>query len=455
MTDDFGQRERAALATFAAGEPPDGFAREVAERFAPDATSPTARPSRRPRLRRLAAAGALAAAAVLVFWSYARSPEGRAGAVAGAAHRTSVEIGRRGVVVLEAGAEVSWTLAGADAHIRQRRGNVFYRVERDGPFVVDTAAGTVTVTGTCFRVEVDPMVTRDQLKAGAVGAAIGAVVLVTVYEGKIRLANSHGQLDVAAGERAMASATTSPAALDADRAKGGDPRMPAEARPRSFEQAALQGELTRLRERNDELERKLAASPPAQAHERGPDFEVLNPSKEELLRRAKECAVGYDRPWFGHRNEGPPIAQLQKELDVSAAEAEIIRDSRVRMAQRTNDEIRRLYLEITGDSRLAQSLSIGAMKAEINAKAPEGEGQRVYQRLAAERAGLRPPPTSPAGQSAFERLERLETGVGDAHERDLAAELGPTRARELREKQGGWEGGEGRMYRTHGCPRQP
>jgi hypothetical protein len=455
MTDDLGQRERAALATFAAVEPPDGVAREVAERAAPAATSPAPRPARRPRLRRLAAAGALAAAAVLVFWSSARSPDRRAGAVAGAAHRTSVEIGRRGVAVLDAGAEVSWTLAGADAHIRQRRGNVFYRVERDGPFVVDTAAGTVTVTGTCFRVEVDPMVTRDQLKAGAVGAAIGAVVLVTVYEGKIRLANGHGQLEVGAGERAIASAATSPTAVDTAQPKAGDPRMAAEARPRSFEQAVLQGELTRLRERNDELERKLATSPPAEPQERRPSFEVLNPSKEELLRRAKTCSVAYDRPWLGHGNEGPPIAQLQKDLDVSAEEAEIIRASRARMAQRMNDEIRRLFIETTGDTRLAQSLSIAAMKAEINAKAPEGEAQRVYQRLSAERAGLQPLPTSPAGQSAYERLTRLETGAGDEHERDLAAELGPARARELRAKKGGWEGGEGRMYRTPGCPRQP
>jgi hypothetical protein len=296
------------------------------------------------------------------------------------------------------------------------------------------------------------MVTRDQLKAGAVGAAIGAVVLVTVYEGKIRLANGHGQLDVAAGQRAMASAETSPAALEAAKAKGGDSRTPGEARPRAFEQAVLQGELTRLRERNDELERKIAALPPAEAQERRP-LEVLNPSKEELLRRAKTCSVAWDRPWLGPGNEGPPVSQLQKDLDVSAEEAEIIRASRARLAQRTNDEIRRLFTELTGDTRLAQSLSIPAMKAEINANAPEGEPQRVYQRLAAERAGLQPPPASPVGQSAYERLTRLETGAGDEHERDLAAELGPARARELREKKGGWEGGEGRMYRTPGCPR--
>src|SRR5262249_53158704 len=88
------------------------------------------------------------------------------------------------------------------------RGNVFYRVERGGPFVVATAAGSVTVLGTCFRVEVQEM--KKTWIAGATGAAVSAALLVTVYEGRVLLAKSHGSLELGAGEHGHAAAGAAP-----------------------------------------------------------------------------------------------------------------------------------------------------------------------------------------------------------------------------------------------------
>src|SRR5207249_4282357 len=90
-------------------------------------------------------------------------------------------------------------------------GDVFYRVDPGGPFTVTTPAGEVHVTGTCFRVEVLPMMPSKQ---GLIGAASGAVLatiaVVTVYEGKVLVASPAGQRPVAAGERATLAPASSP-----------------------------------------------------------------------------------------------------------------------------------------------------------------------------------------------------------------------------------------------------
>ncbi len=79
-----------------------------------------------------------------------------------------------------------------------------------GPFVVHTPAGVVRVTGTCFRVEVSDMklINRQNLSGAAVGAALGAAVVVTVYEGRVLLARDKGggEVELRPGQSAQMTA---------------------------------------------------------------------------------------------------------------------------------------------------------------------------------------------------------------------------------------------------------
>src|SRR5205085_2215865 len=104
---------------------------------------------------------------------------------------------------------------------------------------------------------------------------------------------------------------------------------------------------------------------------------------------------------------------------------------------------------VTGDTA-AGSLAPMSMFEEINDKAPEGEIQRVFQRLSRERAGLEMPPADLKGTSAFERLYRMVTTSGDALESAIGKELGPETARAYRDLHDGF-GSKSRS--SSGCPK--
>ncbi len=172
----------------------------------------------RPWLRRFIAVGVAAAAiaAALAIVLLGRSGSGHAAA----ARRQTVALSGRAVAVLEAGAALSWRRSWAGIAVEQPRGDVFYRVDRGGPFQVRTPAGTVVVTGTCFRVVV---------RTGrAADAAAPVSVLVLVYEGRVTLANASGGIDLAAGERGEARPQEPPQArpLPGDPGEGGPSTAP-------------------------------------------------------------------------------------------------------------------------------------------------------------------------------------------------------------------------------------
>lgn len=109
--------------------------------------------------------------------------------------RRELRLADRAVAVAEAGAELSWRRSGGGAlAVEQRRGEVFYRVDPGGPVVVDTPAGQVRVTGTCFRVIVTA-------RAGGAGRP---AVSVAVDEGSVVLAAGGAELALCAGERGVA-----------------------------------------------------------------------------------------------------------------------------------------------------------------------------------------------------------------------------------------------------------
>jgi hypothetical protein len=106
--------------------------------------------------------------------------------------------------------------------------------------------------------------------------------------------------------------------------------------------------------------------------------------------------------------------------------------------------VRVLYVEATGDSAGAETLSLQAMGNEILEKSGDQNGD-VLQQLSAERAGLQPV-GDPTREPPSTRYMREFTKLGDKTEAALAKRLGPERARAIRGE--GW----GSRSRMQGCP---
>ncbi len=217
----------------------------------------------RPVWRRWAIAAAAVAAALSVAALLLRG-EGDRGS---SGHRivdarVSIAIGGRAVAVAEAGSELAWTvLADGAASVGQRSGNVFYRVTPGKAFVVSVPGARIRVLGTCFRVEVRDMRSRNKiLAAGGIGAAVTAAVLVTVYEGRVLLGNEQGEVELAPGEQGAAADGAPPALAASTTAAAGDP---------STSKSALEARVRDLEDKLREAEKTLGA---AQAPAGPPDF---------------------------------------------------------------------------------------------------------------------------------------------------------------------------------------
>src|SRR5688572_4576664 len=116
---ELGPEERAALDAWTVPDAPEGFADRVmrARASAPEAPA-VPRRSNAAMWRGLAVAGV--AVAALTLWQL-RGDRGSVSATGSAAPaaRQSIQLGRRGVAVAEAGANLSWTVDGGGAVIAQ------------------------------------------------------------------------------------------------------------------------------------------------------------------------------------------------------------------------------------------------------------------------------------------------------------------------------------------------
>ncbi len=388
--------------------------------------------------------GALAATILLgVFLILLSRPTAVAGHLV-ANQRKTAAIGRRAVVVAEANSELRWQVdSNGSAKVDQLRGNVFFRVEHGGPFVVHTSAGTVRVLGTCFRVEV---ISMKASRAGAVGAGIGAaaatVILVTVYEGKVLTASTKGEQEVSAGQIAEVEAGRIPrvtgeiqtAAKKKDKVGAATQASPtrhvADGHPMSASAMStpqLRAEKERLEEEVQQLKQQLEHV--GSKAKRG---KMLNLTKEELVEMAKRCELRWDMPPLGiepPKVEGRALKELgftkEERAEINRVYADYHRD--------TVKALRDLYIEVTGDKKNALLLSPGSLIDEIHDKSPPDEIRHVFQRLARERAGMLQPSVDPSQSSPVERLYRLLTTVGDRVEKQMGAAIGPDLARRYRE----------------------
>jgi ferric-dicitrate binding protein FerR (iron transport regulator) len=380
---------------------------------------------------------------VLALWSSGTVGAGT-GKLAIVDERQSVAIGSRGIGVAEPGTSMEWQVdrAGA-ASVNQSSGNVFYRIEHGGPFVVHTPGGDVRVTGTCFRVEIAMKQSSKVLLAGAAGALLAGAVVVTVYEGGVVVAHGQSKTTISAGESATmpiqpsvnhpeVAAVNGQSGSGAPRAADVGAKVSTAAEVAAMTKDQLLAHESQQRDRIGALEDKLTKLESLLARKAGGDDADLGPHTDpEVLKEwAKECKVRVDYPVI----EGlePPVITAGgrfEEADVAGANIAM-----KEVHQRWLALVRGAYLEITGDQAAAKTLSIEAMGREIEDKGGKDEMAAIRARIANERAGLAPAPAAGTAMSATERYFRAFAALGDDTEAALAKQLGPERAKSIRGK---------------------
>lgn len=192
--DDLTPAERAALAAYAAPPPPADLATRVLR-------------ARARRARRRLGGGLLAAALLLIVAGRLWLRDGVSGERIARA-RTPVALGGRGEALLAPGAALRYRVErDGTGRVEQRSGAVRYEILPGGPFTVTTQVGDVQVLGTAFQVE---LVTMKKTPLAVAGTAI---LILSVYEGRVLLQNRHGSVTVGAGQRATAGEREAPAPL--------------------------------------------------------------------------------------------------------------------------------------------------------------------------------------------------------------------------------------------------
>lgn len=462
------------------GAPQDFASSVVAQHFGDESTPAPDSPS----LSRGAfwAAMAAVAAACIALWLGTADGVTRDRLVAKQVE--TIEL-RRAVAVAQPGAKLRWSIqSDGAATIHQDAGSVFYRVEPGERFEVITPTGTATVTGTCFQVETtQPRATsmKTGFKAGALGAALAAATIVTVYEGGVVLANDSGRVDVAAGERGTARAGSAPirfgpdgdgrsdGALAMAEAASSDTLATGATLPAGVDPVAhirLQArDLERMRSEKDAQAKKIVQleaqveelggtpnSPEAKARRakkcasqsRGGDCPFLDPDQETLVEMAKCATVKIDAPGFLDNREPPgDVRGLAQQLGIEdPTERKQLAAASKAHYDAYNEELRAMFLELGGDPEIAEDASADTLVSSIADQLDPELAGNIQRQVSQERAGLLEPPAA-GGEvptSIEERLFRLQANLGNAYESHVAEALGPERARELRGRHDGWPG---------------
>ncbi len=164
----------------------------------------------RRRLLRLAMAAAVAAVALGVGWSgwqYQRLNHQDTLQTA-FGERRQVELPDGSHLALNGSTQLQVDFSAGRRHIQLQAGEVMFIVAHDSsrPFVVDTAQGSVTVTGTRFDVRLDPAATRVAVEQGSVRVQGTQASLAQLTAGQGSHIDAHGK--VAAPYAVNAAAVT-------------------------------------------------------------------------------------------------------------------------------------------------------------------------------------------------------------------------------------------------------
>jgi hypothetical protein len=443
--EDSGRFDRALLEdALPAAEPPAGFADRVIGGI-------DAQPARKPWPMALSAAGGVAATVLLFFALGNHHTLGGAGRVDVGA-REEVALGGRGIAVAEEGSAFEWRV-GKDgaARVDQQQGNVFYRVERGEPFIVQTPAGEVQVKGTCFRVEVMPMSLKHALVGATAGAAL-ATVVVTVYEGRVAVRNAHGATEIGAGGRVGITSDNAPSAA---LAVAGDPQKAAQLAGAPPDNATRDDLLTRdavhrqqiaaLENQVKELSKVRVTAGPQEKHGGPHEKKFSGLTKDELVDMAKNCEIRADLPNFGgadtDRFNPEDVSRngfSQSDID---AYNKVVADEK----QKFSAAMHSIYQEVIGDR--GDNLELRTLMDEVEGKIGRKDMSDARTRVSQERAGL-VPPLDPSQQTPGYKLLKLLTSEGDQIEQALAQQVGPDKARLMRDA-----GASSRMI-MNGCDKK-
>jgi len=289
------------------------------------------------------------------------------------------------------------------------------------------------------------MKSRD-LASAAGGAALAAVVVVTVYEGKKRLvrenhgtvleAGQSGRPD-ARGDQAIEESALG-AAEHALQAHGGETvATPTRMLARSID--ASGGSLRKLedleREKQDLraqlrlLEEELSRQAPARTRS---EWDLDQNDWKEL---AEEGHVKFMIPCLmagGDSWKGWPPSELDK-LGLSPEDGQTVADAYRRSNERIWAVVRPLCLEAVGSEEVLNALGGPGCVQAINkqARSANAEAARAARQLVADvRAGLRPEPSDRPQHPVFESLMAV-TGEMQRFEADLAESFGPEEAKRL------------------------
>ncbi len=409
--------------------PPERFA----ERVMRDVASLRGRRVRRLRAVAIAATVAFAAAAGVAM---TRGTPARHGEIR-ADVRTDAHLGPHVVAVLERGAHVTWD--GDD--VTQTSGDVFYRVEPGGVRRVHTAAGDVTVHGTCFDVKVKSegsegvdMNRRDAL-AGAVGAIASAAVMVGVYEGKVTLSRASASVDFTSGQggRADAQGVHGPEGLDAA-SKAFESPSPDE--PWRAANASLADQVKEYQRRLADnqaqaktmetelakLKVKLAELEPDAASLRDP-FAPTQEDWKELAKAGVVRAKNFCYP----PSDWKPSADDLGQLGLAPGDAPALSQALGAASQRMWQAVGPACAKIVGSMAVAESLGNETCGTIVARSVNAAQFQADTQLVADIRAGNKPMPPTGQIDGPTSRLLAMTTAATDL-EKDLTKSFGPDTA---------------------------
>jgi len=412
--------------------PPRGFAEKVSAAAWESSGRGAARRTRVLQASAAAALVGLAAGIALIVYPAARHGGSSHGEAAPVGQRSEVAIGARAIAVLESGSRLSWS----GDEVTQTEGDVFYRVEKQpaaSPFVVHTAAGDVTVLGTCFRVKVNDMNRRD-VKVGIVGAAAGALALVGVYEGHVAVSHAGERVDLVAGQSAQADArgvhTTGDIASGehafSEAAAGKDPLLAANENLADQVQA-YKRQLAQNEDARKALQAQLKAAEgklSLQENDGAAARSSYDLTQDDWKQMAKDGEVMARYPCGEDPGWTPSASQLEN-LGLPPEDGPAVSAAYNKSMQQMDNVIMSGCAQVLG-ADMASRLGPRVCEAVVRSSA-KGDAQSAdLTRVAQIRAGELPEPgPNDPSVDPLERMLLAQTAAMPRFESDLAQSLGP------------------------------
>jgi hypothetical protein len=428
-------------ADWKAQEPPADFADRLMERVDAEIAPPIGAPSpaRQRAARRFLYGGGLALAAsvaLVVGWHAAHEPT-RGEAIA--ADRAEVAMGSRAVAVLERGARVTWN--GDD--VTQTEGDVFYRVAPGGAFRVHAPGADVQVLGTCFRVRVEraeDAVNGRDVKAGAIGAALGAAALVSVYEGKVAVSHASERVTLTAGESARADGTgvhheraraaSESAGTAASAQETEDPLLAANANlaasVHEYKQRleSIESEKKAIEKRLGEAQERLAAAEnDGQVPVSRGDYDL---SQDDWKQLAANGEVRARMPCSA--DEWTLDAKSLTKMGLAPQDAQPIQEALKQVNAQAWSTVRPLCIKaVQGNAQIVDMLGMATCQQlvfQAGRQAKENTDEEMHE-VAEIRAGMRPLPKNLDDLGSVGKMMYEMSGESSALEKSLAQSIGP------------------------------